>query len=124
MLRSWITALFCLTVFAGPAVAQSVTLPPGIAPTEDGLAKRHMGPLGKPCLTIAGYAKPELANKDIYQHLIKAANNCSQDLKVRVCYYRTEHCVLMDVPRWETKTAVLGIFPALKRFQFQVKEQF
>jgi hypothetical protein len=30
----------------------------------------------------------------------------------------------MSIPAWEKKESVLGIFPALKRFQFEAKEQF
>jgi hypothetical protein len=30
----------------------------------------------------------------------------------------------MSVPAYEKKDAVLGIFPALKQFQFEAKEQF
>ena len=83
-----------------------------------------MIPLGKPCLTIEGYAKPELANKNVYQHLIKAANTCGQNIKVRVCYYKTEDCITMDVPAFGRKDSVLGIYPALKDFRYDAKEQF
>jgi hypothetical protein len=125
VLRAWITALMFLTMFGGHAVGQNLaTLPPGIPPVQDDVAKHHMSPLGKPCLVIQGYAKPEISNKNIYQHSIRVANNCGQSIKVRVCYYRTEDCVLMTVPQWESKIAILGIFPALKRFQFDAKEQF
>jgi len=125
VLRIWVAALMFLTACGGDAVGQNLTtLPRGIAPIQGALTKRHMSPLGKPCLTIEGYAKPELVNKNIFQHLIKAANNCGQNIKVQVCYYKTENCVLMSVPSWETKTSILGIFPALKQFQFETKEQF
>lgn len=124
VLRAWITALMFLTVLGGHAVGQSLAPLPEIPLAGGDLGKRHMGPLGKPCLTIVGYAKPELANKNIYQHLIKATNNCGQNIKVQVCYNKTENCVLMSVPPWETKTSILGIFPALKRFQFEAREQF
>ena len=125
VLRAWTTALMFLTVFGGQAVAQG--LPPlqaGIPPVQDDLAKRHMSPLRRPCLTIEGYARPELANKEIYQHLIRAANDCGQSIKVQVCYYKSENCILMSIPPWESKTSILGILPALKRFQYEVKEQF
>jgi hypothetical protein len=141
VLRASITVIMFLTMFEGSVVGQSLAppsgsifpaqgdhhapLPGGIPPTQEGgFAKRHMSPLGKACLTIQGYVKPELANKGIYQHLIKAVNDCGQNIKVQVCYYRTEDCVLMNVPPWESKTSILGIFPALKRFQFEAKEQY
>jgi hypothetical protein len=124
VLRLWITVLMALTALGGHAVGQTLVPSPGIPLTEGDLVKRHMSPLGKPCLSIVGYSKPELANKNIYQHLIKATNNCGQNIKVQVCYYKTEDCVLMSVPPWESKTSILGIFPALKRFQIDAKEQF
>jgi hypothetical protein len=68
--------------------------------------------------------KPELANKNLYEHMIKASNDCGQNIKVQVCYYKTDDCILMSVPPWESQTSILGIFPALKRFQFEAKEQY
>jgi hypothetical protein len=125
VLRAWITVLMFFTALGGHAVGQSLaTLPPGIPPIQDELAKRHMSPLGKPCLVIQGYAKPEMTNKNIYQHSIRVANNCGKDIKVQACYYKTEDCVVITVPPWGSKISVLGIFPALKRFQFEAKEQF
>ena len=140
MLRAWITALMFLTVLGRHALGQSLDPLPGgnspaqrnhptallerIPPTQNDLAKHHMSPLGKPCLTIDGYAKPELVNKNIYQHWIETTNNCGQTIKLQICYYKTEHCVPATVPPYEKKDSMLGIFPALKRFQFEVKEQF
>jgi hypothetical protein len=119
-----IVVLF-LTVFGGHALAQSA-LPKigGFPPVQNDLARRHWSPTGSPCLAIQGYAKAEAANKDIFQHWIRAANGCGQAIKVHLCYYKTDHCIDMDVPAWEKKEAVLGIFPALKRFQFEAKEKF
>ncbi len=121
VLRAWTTTAMFLTVLGGYAVGQ--TLAP-LLPTQNNLTKHHMSPLGKPRLTIGGYAKPELANKNIYQHLIRAVNGCGQNIKVQVCYYQTQDCLLMSIPPWESKTSILGIFPALKRFRFEAKEQF
>jgi hypothetical protein len=106
------------------SVAQQIVLPAGNPPVQDPHAKYHTGPLGKPCLTLQGYAKPETVNKNIYQHWISAANSCGQIIRVHVCYFETEECILMTVPPWDRKDSVLGIFPALKRFQYQAKEQF
>jgi hypothetical protein len=115
---------FVLTLLGANALAQDMEPPKGISPVQDDIAKRHMSPLGRPCLAIQGYAKPELVNKNIYQHWIKAANSCGQAIRIKVCYYKTEDCILMSAPPYEKKDAMLGIFPALKRFQFEAKEQF
>jgi hypothetical protein len=119
-----ITLFIALTFLAESSAAQQIAPIPGTPPVPDIHAKYHMGPLGKPCLTIAGYAKPETVNKNIYQHWISAANNCGQIVRVRICYFETEDCIVMSVPPWDRKESVLGIFPALKRFKFEAKEQF
>lgn len=124
MLRVEFIAIVFLTVLAGHALAQSAAPAIGFAPAQNNLARRHWGPTGSPCLAIQGYAKAEITNKDIYQHWIKATNSCGQAIKVHICYYKSDHCIDMDVPAWDKKESVLGIFPALKRFQFDIKEQF
>jgi hypothetical protein len=124
VLRLRIFLLIAVAIVGENAFAQDLSLPNGIAPVPDDLGKRHMTPTGKPCLAIQGYAKQELVNKNIYQHLIRTANNCVQNIKVRVCYYNTDDCILVNVPPLERREDILGIFPALKRFQFQAKEQF
>jgi hypothetical protein len=125
VLRVGLIMIVFLAVLDRHALAQIV---PGMIgpfpPMQDDLARHHRGPTGSACLAIRGYAKPETINKDIYQHLIKATNGCGQAIKFQVCYYKTEHCIDMNVPAWEQKESVLGIFPALKGFRFEVKEQF
>jgi len=125
VVRVGLIMIVLLTALGGNALAQ---IAPGMIgpfpPMQDDLAHHHRGPTGSACVAIRGYAKPETINKDIYQHLIKATNSCGQAIKFQVCYYKTEHCIDMNVPAWEQKESVLGIFPASKRFQFEVKEQF
>jgi hypothetical protein len=123
MLRACITASTVLILLGGHAIGQSFMPLPHFPPAQVDLAKRHMDPLGKPCLMIEGYAKPELSNKNIYEHIVKATNNCGQNINVQACYYKTQNCVVMSVPPWQSKTSILGFFPALKRFQFEAKEQ-
>jgi hypothetical protein len=43
---------------------------------------------------------------------------------MQVCYYKTQRCIPMNIPPWERKEAVLGIFPALKEFRFEYVEEF
>jgi hypothetical protein len=124
VLRFRLIAIVFLTVIGGHALGQSAVPAIGFAPVQSDLARRHWGPTGSPCLAIQGYTKAEVVNKDIYQHWIKAINSCGQAIKVRICYYKSDHCIDMDVPAFEKKESVLGIFPALKRFQFDVKEKF
>jgi hypothetical protein len=117
MLRSALKGLAMVVVFNSLALAQSVA-----APYDSN--RHHMGPTGKPCLTLDGSTKAQTINKDIYEHWVSAANSCGQHIKVRVCYYKTSDCITMDVPPWGRTASVLGIYPALKDFRYEAKEQF
>jgi hypothetical protein len=124
MMRTGFFLTFVLALLGANALAQNIDVLKGDAPVQNGVARHHMSAMGKLCLTIRGYAKPEVVNKNIYQHLITAANECNQTIRVQVCYYGTQNCIDMSVPPYDHKDSILGIFPALKRFQFEAKEQF
>jgi len=96
----------------------------GIFGDPNDLGKRHIGPTGKPCITVEGSSKPETINSNIIEHWVGAANSCGQHIKLKICYYKTEHCVTVDVPPWDRRDTVLGIFPALREFRFEYTEQF
>jgi len=78
---------------------------------------------GKPCVTLTSYVTPELINKKIYEHWIKASNSCGQNIKVQVCYRKSADCIVMNVPPYDNKNAVLGIQPNMKDFQYDAKEK-
>jgi hypothetical protein len=124
MLRTLFVSSICFAFLGGHTLAQ--TNPPSgstsALPNEH--ARRHLGPNGKPCLAASGYAKPQVINKNIYEHWIRVTNSCGQNIKLRVCYHGTDDCIVMNVPPWESKNAVLGIYPMVKDFQFDAKEQF
>ena len=84
---------------------------------------RHYSSTGKPCLVLQPQVTNQVMNKKIFEHWIKASNGCGQNIKVQVCYHKTADCIVMTVPPWETKNAVLGIQPDLKDFQFDAKEK-
>jgi hypothetical protein len=89
----------------------------------DNLNQTHFNARGKPCIAMSSYSMPQFVNKKIFEHWIKASNSCGQHIKVQVCYHKTADCVVMTVPPWETKNAILGIQPDLKEFQFDAKEK-
>jgi hypothetical protein len=114
-----------LSILVGDAVhAQNGLSTSGIFGDPNNLAKRHNGPTGKPCITIEGSAKPQTINPNIFEHWVSAANSCGQHIKVNICYFQTQHCVMVDVPPWDRKDTVLGIFPALRDFRYDYTEQF
>jgi hypothetical protein len=112
------------------ALSSDLSLGQTLFPSEDNgfpthnENRRHTGPTGKPCLALEASAKAQAINKDIYEHWIGATNSCGQHIKVKVCYYGSEDCIVMDVPPWGRQDSVLGIYPALKDFRYEAKEQF
>jgi len=117
--------LLILAPLGDPALGESLFPSSGglfSAPSE--LNRRHMAPTGKACLAFEASTKAQAINKNIYEHWIGATNSCGQHIKVKVCYYQTEDCIVMDVPPWSRQDSVLGIYPALKDFRYATKEQF
>jgi hypothetical protein len=85
---------------------------------------RHRDPAGRPCLSVGGFARPHIVNPNLYDHVIIAVNSCPQRIIMRVCYYRSQDCIPMDVPGNERQEAILGIMPAEKDFRFEFREKF
>ena len=112
-----------------PAVGGSRGLPPPrqlprLSGSQDMGAKLHRNPTGQPCLTVNGFSRAQAINPKIFTHTIFASNGCSQPIKMQVCYYKSQHCVPVDVPGYGRKEAVLGVLPAMKDFRFEYHEQF
>jgi hypothetical protein len=85
----------------------------------------------------AGNAKAEVENQKpgsvsdqpsisikILEHIISAKNNCSQTVKLKVCYYGTQDCVPVDLPSYGHKETSMGIYPGMQDFRYQYTEQF
>jgi hypothetical protein len=92
--------------------------------TDNMTAKRHMGPTGKPCITVIGDARPQMINPQIFDHIIDATNTCPRKIKLNVCYYHSQDCIPVEVPPYSYKEAVLGIMPAMNAFRFEYREIF
>jgi len=111
-----------------PILGGAGVLPPTQLPSFSGsqnaTVRMHSDPTGKPCVKILGYAQQQVVNKNIFDHMISASNNCSQTITVHVCYYQSQHCTSIDVPAYGRKEALLGIMPAMKDFRFEYTEKF
>jgi hypothetical protein len=84
----------------------------------------HLGPTGKPCLTVTGEAVPEIYDATIFSHTVNAKNDCSVAVKAQVCYYQSQKCTPLTVPPYGRGQVVLGIMPAQNQFRFEYREQF
>jgi hypothetical protein len=123
MIRSWPMASMLLALLVNTALGQTLpSLSGSTSLSPNGI--RHKGPTGQPCLAFGSYARAQAINKSIYEHWVTATNSCGQNLKVQVCYHSTTDCILMNVPPWEQTQRMLGIYPVLKDFRYDTKEQF
>ncbi len=99
--------------------------------------KVHLDPVGKPCVKVSAYSHrqtnyriifdPTLTHRNssnIFEHFISAQNHCSQPVKLKVCYYGSLSCVMVEVPGYDRREALLGVYPALSDFRYQYVEQF
>lgn len=101
--------------------------PPTNGPGVTGEAvsvQRHLGPTGKPCLSVKGNGVAEKINPKLFAHMIVAANECGERIKLEVCYYQSRRCVEMDVPPYGRSETTLGIMPSMSGFRYEFREQF
>ena len=85
---------------------------------------RHRAPTGIPCLTVGGFARPHVANQNVYDHIVTAKNTCAQSITMQVCYYKSQECQPMVIPGGERKEVILGSLPSARDFRFEFREKF
>jgi hypothetical protein len=145
MLTVVLISLSCLVAITGPAFAQSVggdpfgadsgatigstggMSPPfgsSIAASSGNDLLRHRDFTGRPCLDVAGYAKPHTINPNLFDHVITVLNHCPQRIAIDVCYYASPDCIAVSVPGDERREVVLGTMPSEKDFRFEFREKF
>jgi hypothetical protein len=108
---------FLLLVFSDGLFAQGFT-------EGDGVERKHRDVAGKPCLVTQGVSRPTASNPRILNHSVSLDNHCSYRIKAKVCYYKTDDCTEVEVPGKSSKEQVIGVFPAMQVFRYDVREQF
>jgi hypothetical protein len=96
------TMFFLLLALSRSLAAQGFT-------ESDGVARNHRDFAGKP---------------RILNHSVSLKNHCSERIKAKVCYYKTDECTDVEVPGNSSKEQIIGVFPAMQIFRYEVKEQF
>lgn len=72
--------------------------------------QRNVDPTGKPCLSVSAHAEPQKINNRIYDHILYMENNCSKEIKIRACYYKTDTCQDISVSGYKKQMHVFGVF--------------
>jgi hypothetical protein len=97
---------------------------PTFGPSGGNDILRHRDPMGRPCLAVGGFARPQIINPNLYEHVIVAVNSCAKRIDMQVCYYQSQDCIPVNVQGGERKEAILGLVPAEKNFRFEFREKF
>jgi len=74
----------------------------------------------KSCLAMRAYTRPDIANKDLHQNWLNAKNSCSHYVKVSVCRRGSANCISINVPPWQTKSAIIGYAPTAAPMHYQI----
>jgi hypothetical protein len=112
------------TVRGTGGMGTPVETPPTFGASAGTEILRHRGLAGNPCLAFGGSARAHLLNPNVYDHVVTVKNSCAQRITAQVCYYRSQDCLLMEVPGGERKEAILGSLPSVKDFRFEFREKF
>ena len=84
----------------------------------------HRSPLGKPCLNIEAASRAHVINPNVYDNVVSVQNQCSKSINLRICYYKTDSCIDVEVRGYQRKDAVLGVRPHMQYFRYSYKEKF
>jgi hypothetical protein len=85
------------------------------------LPQLHLNPVGKPCVEVFPLAEAQALNRNIYDHNLLMNNQCSETIRLSVCYYKTRTCSMFAIPGYRRELKVLGIFPE-KDFRIEYRE--
>jgi hypothetical protein len=85
------------------------------------LTQPHLNPVGKPCVDIFPVAEAQAINRSIYDHNLLVNNQCSETIRLSVCYYQSRTCSVFAIAGYRRELKLLGIFPQ-KDFRIEYRE--
>lgn len=94
------------------------------APGTNGAMAIHRNALGKPCLNYEAMSRAHINNPDIYDNVVSVTNQCAQRILVKLCYFKSEACLDLELPPFQRKDAILGVRPQSQYFRYSYKEKF
>jgi hypothetical protein len=99
-----------------------VASPSANAQPSTGTGIKSIDIYGKQCYTIQGVARSHAINPNIFDHVIIVKNQCFKNVKLKICYHKSDRCIEMSIPHRSTKESWLGSFPSMRFFQYDAKE--
>ncbi|MGY4330315.1 hypothetical protein ACVWWG_004732 [Bradyrhizobium sp. LB7.2] len=76
--------------------------------------------LNRPCLDVEAIARAHVVNPDMFDHVVSVKNNCSRMIKVKVCYFQTDHCKAFSLQGFQRVDTVLGTMAKVMAFRYSL----
>lgn len=90
------------------------------APAEQSNSNIVRDALNRPCLDVEAAARAHVVNPDLIDHVVSVKNNCPRLIKVKVCYFNSQHCNPFDVAGYKRVDTVLGTMTRIRMFKYTV----
>ncbi|MET4802884.1 hypothetical protein [Bradyrhizobium sp. LB11.1] len=100
---------------AGPAFRMQ-----GAADTSDTPVIRDAA--NRPCLDVEAAAKGHVMNGELMDHIVSVKNNCSRMIRVKVCYYNSDHCNNATVYGYQRVDIILGMMK-MSTFRYSLSQK-
>ncbi|MEY9182625.1 hypothetical protein ABIG06_004209 [Bradyrhizobium sp. USDA 326] len=78
----------------------------GVADTSESPVIRDGA--NRPCLNVEAAAKGHVQNGELMDHIVSVKNNCSRMIRVKICYYHSDHCKDATVYGYQRVDTILG----------------
>jgi hypothetical protein len=85
------------------------------------LQQLHLNPVGKPCVEVFPVANAQAINPNIYDHDLLMNNQCSQTIRLSVCYYQARDCSPFIIAGYTRQLKLFGV-SAEKDFRIEYRE--
>lgn len=92
----------------------------GSADTLDSPAIRDAA--NRPCLNVEAAAKKLISNGELMDHIVSVKNNCSRTIRIKICYYHSDHCKEATVYGYQRVDTILGMMK-MSTFRYSLSQK-
>lgn len=76
----------------------------------------------RPCLNVEAAAKGHSANGELMDHIVSVKNNCSRMIRIKICYYHSDHCKEATVYGYQRVDTILGTMK-MSTFRYSLSQK-
>ena len=76
----------------------------------------------RPCLNIEAAAKGRPSNGELMDHIVSVKNNCSRMIRIKICYYGSDHCKDATVYGYQRVDTILGTMK-MSTFRYSLSQK-